>query len=52
MAKQAVSLNLTIEATQEQMADENVLRELCIQKMHEILGTNWNPPYATKDFEE
>jgi len=44
--------SITFEATQEQMADENILRELCIQKMHEILGTNWNPPYATKDFEE
>lgn len=38
MAKQKVSLNITIEATQEQMEDENVLRELCIQKMREILG--------------
>lgn len=52
MAKRAISLNITVEATSEEMADESKLRELCMQKMHELLGTNWNPPYATRAWED
>ncbi|RUP38445.1 MAG: hypothetical protein EKK63_12300 [Acinetobacter sp.] len=40
MAKRAISLNITIDATQAQMANENILRELCMQKMHDILDSN------------
>lgn len=52
MATRAISLNITIQATDAEMADEAKVRELCMKKMHEVLGTDWNPPYATKSFEE
>lgn len=39
MAKRAVSLNFTVEATQAQMDNEVVLRQLCMQKMRDILGS-------------
>jgi len=52
MAKRAISLNIVVEATDAEMADENTLRELCMKQMHEILGTDWNPPYASKAWED
>lgn len=52
MATRAISLNFTIQASDAEMQDEAKVRELCMQKMHEVLGTNWNPPYATKAFED
>lgn len=52
MHKRNISLNITIEATDKEMADEAVLREICMKRMHEILGTDCTPPYATKVFEE
>jgi hypothetical protein len=42
-SKRAVSLNITVEATPAQMCDEVQLRKLCMKRMHEILGTNYNP---------
>lgn len=39
MAKRAVSLNITVEATQAQMENECQLRVLCMQKMRDILGS-------------
>jgi hypothetical protein len=52
ISKRAVSLNMTVLATPAQMNDEVQLRELCMKRMHEILGIDWNPPYATNAFEE
>ena len=40
MAKRAVSLNIVIEATQAQMENENEFRNLCIQRMCEILNSD------------
>ena len=55
LSKRAISLNITIDATPAQMRDEVQLRELCMNRMHEILGTGYNSPYtsfATRVFEE
>lgn len=39
MAKRAVSLNFTVDATQAQMDSECQLRVLCMQKMRDILAS-------------
>lgn len=41
MAKRAVSLNLTIETTSEQMKDEKALREICVKRMGELLNMKY-----------
>ena len=42
MAQRAISLNITIDATQAQMDSECQLRVLCMQKMRDILSSE-NP---------
>lgn len=45
MATRAISLNITVQATDADMRNEQKLRELCMQRMHHLLGTGCLPPY-------
>jgi hypothetical protein len=52
MQERRISLNITIQATDEQMADEAKVRELCIDKMGSLIAMGALHPDADFAFQE